>query len=275
MLTPKPLTKSFLKKAYCKDGLSTWAIESRYGLSRSRVYNALKKFNLPSRNLAQSHIVYPRLDFSGDACEKAYLIGFAEGDLRVRIHNKVRSETISIECGSTKPAQIDLIRDLFSPYGRVWIGKPNIRGVVNIEAFVNRSFAFLLPQQRTYTWCAKSEKCFFAFLAGCTDAEGSFFITDNQARVAWGNEDKDILTFIQGTLLSYGITPSQLVCDSRAGTLSSNGYFFNQDYCHVECIRKVSIRDLLRRIARYIRHADKKIALARIQRNLVARGMTL
>lgn len=269
----KPLTKDFLEKVYCKDGLSTWAIEARYGFSRSRVYSALVRFSLPRRTPAQSHVLYARSNFSGDELEKAYLIGFAEGDLRVRNHGGERSETISIACGSTKNAQINLIRTLFSRYGRVWIGKPNSRGVINVEAFVNKSFSFVLPNQREYTWCAASQKSFFSFLAGFTDAEGSLFISDNKAHIAWGNEDRAILNFIRSSLMSFGITPSKLVCDSRAGSYGSHGYVFNKNYCHVECIRKESVRDLLRSLAPYIRHADKKVAIAKIRRNLVARGM--
>ncbi len=269
------LTKDFLAKAYCEDGLSTWAIESKYGYSRSAVYSAIKKFGLPLRNIAQSHVRYPRSNFSGNEIEKAYLIGFAEGDLRVRYHGKEASETISIACGSTKLAQIELISDLFSKYGRVWIGKPNERGVVNIEAFVNKTFAFLEPEQRVYEGCSKSKEIFFAFLAGFTDAEGSFFISKNKAHVAWGNEDKDILNFIAHGLRAHGIIPSNLFCDRRAGKVSSTGYRFNKDYCHIQCVRKESVRDLVRQLEPYLRHSDKKIAVFKIKRNLMSRGMVI
>lgn len=269
------LTKDFLEKVYCRDGLSTWAIEKKYKFPRSRVYRAIKRFGLPTRNLAHSHILYARKNFSGDELEKAYLIGFAEGDLRVRNHGGDKSETISIACGSTKKAQIALIHSLFSQYGRVWIGKPNERGVTNIEAFVNKSFEFLVPESRNYEWCADSEASFFAFLAGFTDAEGSLFIAQNKAHIAWGNEDEDILNFIAKSLLKFGIVPSKLICDSRAGRLSSTGYRFNRNYCHVECIRKEAVRDCIRKMSTYLQHADKLVALAKIQRNLVARGIAL
>ena len=271
----KPITKDFLKRVYCKGRLSTWAIETKYGFTRSRVYNALKRFDLPRRNLAQSHILYSRADFGGDECEKAYLIGFAMGDLRVRNHGGERSETISIACGSTKQAQIELIRDLFSKYGRVWIGKPNYRGVVNIEAYVNKSFSFLLKSQRNYAWCKESPRHFFAFLAGFTDAEGSFFLTRNQARIAWGNYDIAALTFIQSGLNKYGIQSPNMVCDALKGTIGTNGYPRNGTYCHLTCARKDVIRDIVANLEMYIRHKDKKVALAKIRRNLVARGVSL
>jgi hypothetical protein len=52
-----------------------------------------------------------------------YLVGFALGDLRVRkIYQN--SETIKVDCGSTKIEQINLIKNLFKKYGHVWISKP-------------------------------------------------------------------------------------------------------------------------------------------------------
>lgn len=269
------LTKEFLEDTYCAQGLSTWAIESRYGIPRSRVFNALKRFGIPSRTLAQSHITYTRADFSGDALEKVYLIGFAIGDLRVRNHGGARSETISIACGSTKTAQIELIQSMFAPYGRVWVGKPNSRGVVNVEAFVNTTFAFLIKKDCNYMWCAEAADSFFAFLAGFTDAEGSFYLTRNQARVAWGNYDTSVLMFIKNGLTTFGIRSPNIICDSLGGTVGSHGFRRNKNYCHLTCARKDVIRMLIARLKPYIRHADKKIALQAIERNLEARGMIL
>lgn len=268
------LNKAFLERVYVKRGLSTWAIEERYGFSRSRVYTALKRFRIPTRSIAVSHIRYDRSNFNGDACEKAYLVGFAIGDLRVRRHNGSRSDTISIGCGSTKSAQIKLIKELFSKYGRVWTGKPNYRGVINIEAFVNKSFEFLLPDVRDYTWCAKSKRHFFAFLAGFTDAEGSLFISDDKAVVAWGNYNVDVLRFIKSNLTKFGITIPKLYSDKLKGYIGTHGYCRNRNYCHLACHRKGEIAKMLKELAPYIRHADKKIALVRLKKNLIMRGLS-
>src|SRR3989338_715353 len=269
------LTKVFLEEAYVKQGLSTWAIEKKFGISRSRVHASLRRHGIPTRTIAQSHIRYKRSDFSGDLVEKAYLLGFAIGDLRVRNHNGASSMTISIGCGSTKPAQIELVRQLFSKYGRVWVGSPDKRGAVNVEAFVNKSFSFLLKPNRTHDWCASSRKYFFAFLAGFTDAEGSFFLTRNQARVAWGNYDTRVLSFIRDTLNKFGIQSPNIVCDSLKGVIGTHGFPRNNNYCHITCARKDVVRDLVVQLEPYIRHADKRVALAKIRDNLIVRGVSL
>ncbi|KKW20971.1 MAG: hypothetical protein UY61_C0018G0007 [Candidatus Adlerbacteria bacterium GW2011_GWC1_50_9] len=272
----KFLTKESLKKLYVTKRLSTWAIERRLGISRSRIYVSLKRYGIAPRNLAQSHVQYSRSDFSGNVCEKAYLLGFAIGDLRVRKHNKGSvSDTISIACGSTKLAQIQLIERLFSRYGRVWKGKPDKRGAINIEAFVNRTFSFLLPEIRDYRWCVKDRKHFFAFVAGFTDAEGSFFISRNQARVSWGNYDEDVLAYIQHGLREFGIQTANISHDRLTGYVGTHGYKRNKNYYHLHCSRKEAIRHVILQLGPYLKHADKKRAAERIKVNLRARGVSV
>ncbi len=263
-------TKQFLHQTYSQQGLSTWAIEKKFGISRSTTYSLLKKYQIPIRSIARAHIKYPRSDFSGDLQEKAYLLGFSIGDLRVRSHNGRQSETISIACGSTKPAQIELIEGLFSKYGRVWKGKPDKRNVVNIEAFVNKSFTFLLPEKRTYLWCNK-RKLFLSFLAGFTDAEGSFYISNGKAFVAWGNYDVIILRFIKKQLAKYGIVTPRINSDSLQGYVGSHGYARNKNYAHLTCSRKQTVRVLLRELKPFLKHADKKNKLASLDMNLKIR----
>jgi hypothetical protein len=265
------ITKEFLTEVYCQQRLSTWAIEKKYGVSRSSVYSSLKKFGISTRTIAGSHIKYDRADFSGDLLEKAYLTGFALGDLRVRRQNKDKSETISIGCGSTKQAQIDLFEILFSKYGRVWKGKADKRGAINVEAFVNVSFEFLLPTDRDYTWTLLNTKHFFAFLAGFTDAEGSFYISGGKAFVAWGNYDQKVLNFIREALTQFGIEVPRMYCDALKGTKGSHGYTRNGTYCHVSLCKKTEIKKLLKCLKPYLRHSDKLQRLALVEENITLR----
>src|SRR3989344_2041435 len=265
------ITKKFLEDVYLKQRLSTWAIEKKFGIPRSRIYTHLKRHGVPIRSIAQSHIRYARSDFSGNLCEKAYLLGFAIGDLRVRNHNGLKSETISIGCSSTKIAQINLIQDLFSKYGRVWKGSPGKRGEINIEAFVNKSFSFLLPHSRKYKWCSDKKRYFFSFLAGFTDAEGSFFVSKGKAFISWGNYDTDILNFIRHGLMRFGIEPPNMHCDSLLGYVGTHGYIRNKNYCHVTCAKKNVVRRLILEIKPFIMHHDTQKALIKLKKNLSKR----
>ena len=265
------ITKAFLMDAYVRKSLSTWAIEKKFGIPRSRVYSLLKRYDIMPRTIVQSHVRYARADFSGDLCDKAYLIGFAIGDLRVRKHNGPQSGTISIGCGSTKPAQIRLITNLFSKYGRVWKGKPDKRGAINIEAFVNTTFSFLLPGICDYHWCIKHKKHFFAFLGGFTDAEDSFFISNNQAFVSWGNYDSKILRFIKTGLEKFGISTPKIYTDSLKGLVGSHGYARNENYHHLSCVRKEVVWTLLKELDPFLLHEDKRVKMTCLRKNLIMR----
>src|SRR3989344_3697806 len=135
---------SLLKKLYVKERLSSWKIERKYGFSRSTIHRHLRKCNL-IRSRAEAHRRYTRRNFDGDSIDKAYLIGFRIGDLRVR---KVweNGETISVDCGTTKTEQISLIKSLFNGYGRIWIKRIKSRtdDCYQIEVLLNESFSFLL-----------------------------------------------------------------------------------------------------------------------------------
>ena len=108
-------SKKFLKRYYLKKKFSTWRIEKEFGYSRGTVYRKLKEYGIKTRSLAESNIKKPRRPFSGCLLEKAYLIGFRLGDLRVRKPYE-NSKTISVACGSTIKEQIILIKSLLSPY---------------------------------------------------------------------------------------------------------------------------------------------------------------
>ena len=115
---PASLTREQLSKWYLDRKLSTWEIEKKFGYPRSTVHRKLKEFGLNTRNIATSHIVFSRKDFSGDIFEKAYLIGFRIGDLNITKRG-TQSETIVVKCASTKQGQLELFRNLFSKYGHI------------------------------------------------------------------------------------------------------------------------------------------------------------
>jgi hypothetical protein len=266
------LTFNFLQDTYIKQKLSTWTIGKKFKIARSTVYTALKKHKIPIRTIAQAHVRYARAPFSGNLYEKAYLLGFSIGDLRVRNHNGVKSDTISIACGSTKPAQIKLIRELFSKYGRVWQGRPDRRGAVNSEAYVDSSFAFLLPRKRQYAWCIKNKRHFFSFLAGFTDAEGSFYLARNQAFVAWGNYNEKLLKFIRKGLARYGIEVPPVHSDALKGYVGSHGYVRRQNYNHLVCSKKAMVRVLLDQLEPFLRHTARLKRLVLLRKNLMMRS---
>ena len=257
-----------IKHLYLVKKLSTWKIAELLGCGRSTIHRKLKNWGL-TKDIATAHIQYSRKHFSGNPIEKAYMIGFAIGDLRVRKVGK-KSKTIKIDCGSTKKDQIDLIKKLFSAYGRVWISKPTKYGKIQIEAFLDESFQFLLDCRKKLDWL-KDEDVFYAFFAGFTDAEGSIHIANNKAGYSLGNYDVELLRLIRGRLIRYGINPSSLIKNKKKYQ-TSDGYTQNQFYWQLRIARKQSLVKLFNKLSPYIKHKKRKNDMQNALENIAQRN---
>lgn len=253
-----------LKGLYLEKKLSTWKIAKLLKCGRSTIHRKIAKMGF-SRDIAASHVKYPRKPFSGNEAEKAYLLGFAIGDLRVR---KVGSgsKTIKIDCGSTKSEQIELIRSLFSKYGHVWIGKPTAAGKTQIEAFLDDSFDFLLDGRKKIDW-AISGNSFAPFLAGFTDAEGSIFITNGKAAFSIGNYDHKLLKLLRKGLEAHGIEPVHLYRARKKYAIAGD-YRQRQHYWHLIISRKEQLLKLFNMLESHIRHKKRKEDIQRAITNI-------
>lgn len=266
------ISYSDLKELYINKKLSSRKIAKIYNCAYSTIDRKIRNNSFEIRNRAQAHMIYPRKSFSGNLLEKAYLIGFSIGDLRVRKVYK-NSETISIDCASTKLQQIKLIRDLFNPYGRVWIGKKDKRGKRQIQAQVDLSFGFLLNLDGNIDrWILNNKDYFPAFLAGFTDAEGSFFISDGKSFYSLGNYNKKILYQIYKKLIKLGIHCSEPHHDNKKGYKDKQGYIRRQNYWTLRINRKQSLMCIFELIGDYLRHDKKKSDLGRLRRNILERN---
>lgn len=267
------LPKSKLEKLYLKKKLSTWEIEKRYGYPRGTVYRKLCEYKIKRRTRAEAHIVYPRKDFGGSTVDKAYFIGFAIGDLRLRKRYQ-NSETISVDCGSTKKEQIKLISKLFKPYGRVWISRPNKRGATRVECLLNKSFIFLLKKRNLIdAWILENKKYFWAFLAGFIDAEGCIAISNKgSAYFSLGNYNKKILNQIRHRLLKEKMLCPPLYLSKIQGKRCFGKYLYNQNYWQLRMHRKNSLLLLFNLIAPYLKHRNKQRDLKRAKQNIILRN---
>jgi hypothetical protein len=95
------ISKSKLEDLYIKQRLSSRKIAKIYGCAYSTIDYKIREYGFPVKTLAAAHITTLRKNFGGNKTDKAYLIGFAMGDLRVR-KKYPNSETIRVDCGSTK-----------------------------------------------------------------------------------------------------------------------------------------------------------------------------
>ncbi|MFB6159358.1 MAG: LAGLIDADG family homing endonuclease [Candidatus Nanohalobium sp.] len=263
------ITKEKLEKLYVVEELSTRDIAEKLDTGRSTVYNKLKKFDIPTRDISKSHIKYERKDFSGESEEKNYLLGFCIGDLRARKIGK-KSKTIKVDCGSTKEAQIKLFKDLFDEYGHVWEGGPYEDGSKHVEAFLNESFEFLLNARDDLVLPEKEED-FLAFLTGFIDAEGSFFITNGKAKFALGNYDEEMLKMLKSRLEDLGVQATQIYTNEERYDIEGK-YERNDSYKLFQINRKDSLLKITEMISDYTKHRDKKNDIEKIRENISGRN---
>jgi len=204
---------------------------------------------------------------------QAYLIGFRIGDLRVRKFYK-NSETIHVDCGSTRREQIELVEKLFDKYGRVWISKPNKKGVIQVECFLNNSFEFLLKidQNSIPSWIMNNKLYFANFLAGFTDAEGSIFISQNKAFYALGNYNLKLLRQMKKSLMLFGVESRKITRSVRKGFIASHGYKYNSDYWTISISRKKELMKLFTLIEPLLKHAKRIKDLKAAKDNIVLRN---
>lgn len=249
-----------LTDLYLNQHLSSRKIAKIFNCAYSTIDRKIRQANLPIKTLAGAHMIYPRKDFSGDLIEKAYLIGFRVGDLRVRKYYR-NSETILVDCASTKSAQIELIGMLFSQYGHIWISKPNKRNKFQIQCSLNLSFEFLL-RKTPPCWIFRKKPLFLSFLAGFIDAEGSIFISShinrvNQACLSIGNYDISLLEKIKLYLVKFGIEVPKISFSPRKGLIASHGYAYNNDYWTLRINKKSTLLKLFDLMRPFLKHGDR------------------
>jgi len=271
-----PVTREELDYWYNELEETTEQIGRRLGINGRTVRDIMEKFGLTRRGKAEAAIDYPRRPFSGDAVEEAYLRGFRVGDLNVRM-DLPTSQTIHVRCGTTRAAQVDLIRSLFEPYGHVHT-RLGTHGETQVECHLDLSFRFLLEKEdRAPDWVMRDDDCFWAFLAGYMDAEGYIGINRqcgrSQARVEIASCDVGILRGLWAGLNARGVRCPQLYLKKRAGTVDRQGRRSNCDFYCLSIQRKVSLDRLFRGVDPYLKHADKRTAITRAWANIRERGL--
>ena len=270
------VTREQLDYWYNELGEDTEQIGRRLGINGRTVRDLMEKHGLSRRSKAEAAIEYERRPFSGDETEKAYMIGFRLGDLNVRM-DMPTSQTIHIRCGTTVPAQVDLIRGLFEPYGHVNT-RIGTHGETQVECSLDMSFDFLLPKEdRVPEWVTPNDPYFWAFLAGYMDAEGYIGLIRNKDRrravVEIASCQLGILQTLWNGLNARSLRCPDLHLKCRSGTTDNRGNHHNCDFYVLHISRKASLDTLFREIEPFLKHANKRDAMTLAWDNVRERGL--
>lgn len=280
MTKPIKLTKKSFRYLYYRRQLSLKKIARMTHCSEGGIERRFKNYNLESRGMKNRTCKYKKVDFSGNIIEKAHLIGFRLGDLNVI--NGV--SIIVVRCSSTVPAQIRLIRSLFSKYTTpkttAYIERKFKIPATNIVCHVNRSFDFLLPKEdRIPSWIFNKSETFLSFFAGYADAEGCFFLKKpKKCRGTWtsgfeiGTQQKRIIYELWRGLRRFDIYSPAPKISVHAGHISNQGSKNNKDVWHFTISRKSSVWKLLCLLRPYIKHQNKIRKIKELEANIISRN---
>ncbi len=263
------ISREILFDLYHKEKLTQKQIAKNFGnRSDTGIRRLMRTYGIKTKSDSESHIKYPKFDFSGDLKEKAYLIGFRLGDLNIhKVH-----ELIQARCSSTITEQASLFRDIFNNYGHVSITTAK-RGTLEMVILLNMSFNFLLPKKDLIEdWILQNNSYFLPFLAGYADAEGSYYLRTpyyKNKKTPWGvfeiqTYDKNIIYTIFKYLVDIGIECTFSVNTQRLR--------YKQDMCRLTIVKKQSLWDFIKLIEPYHQHKNKIKDLQKVKENLILRN---
>jgi intein-encoded DNA endonuclease-like protein len=224
------------------------------------VWNHLRARGIELRGKVQAQIasvtMHQKAPFSGDALERAYVIGLRFGDLDVVRHGRAVRARVS----TTHPAMIELFVDLFSKYGyiRRYAVPSNLTGFEwCLECDLDESFSFLLEPEAEIEEMIKSETLFFAFLAGFFDADGSVYYHKKGGggsfEFTMTNMNERILRTISERLARAGFSPALRLAQQVPDRGVKNGKSFIWKLSLWRCAEVAAVLRLIP-----IRHREKK-----------------
>lgn len=263
------IRKKELLRLYWDKGKSINKIARLYNCDSKTIWNRMKEFKISPRPPSESRMRYKKKDFSGDLIEKAYLLGFRMGDLNV-YQTTPQSKLIVARCNTTQRVQIDLLKKIFSKYGKMTVS--NGKDSFNINCFLNDTFDFLIPNDKKVpNWINKQIYLSAAFIAGYVDAEGSFGLGQSRARFKLDSYDFDIQEWIFNKLLDLDIN-AKFRLIARKGTTRPNGKKFNHDLWRLEVNEGSAILSYVNLIKPFIKHKtrynDMTICLINVQNRI-------
>lgn len=195
---------------------------------------------------------------------RAYLLGFATGDLWIRRPPEA-GLTIVVSCNTTQNEQSRLFHQLFGPFGPVRVSGNTVR------ASLDPSFAFLLEkyERRLPQWLEAPEDE-AAFAAGYIDAEGSFGVYGGRARFKIDSYDDHVIEWLHGWCGSIGVR-SRLHQVGRRGEPRGNGVVFNGDLWRLNVNEGSSLLRFVATLEPFLRHAGRIAAMKRARENVIQR----
>lgn len=257
------MDRRILESLYLVKRFSQVKIGSILGCSFSTIKNRLIEYGIPFRDPAEARVRYARRTFRGSLAEKAYMLGFAIGDLNVYKPSK-RGVTLVVRCHSTQEVQLSVFKKCFSRYGKVTASHSS--GHIHMAAYLDAgSFGFLLDKKSVPDWIVKNAR--WAFIAGYNDAEGNFILNQGRARMKIDSYDRRILQWIRRQLFFEGIS-CKLRKIALEGDLQTAEMKYRKDLWRLNVNEARSLSRLISILLPHTKHRKRKADMRMCLRNI-------
>lgn len=264
------LSKEELYRLYHVENKSPHAIGDMLGCSFSTITNRLKELGIPFKTPAFARMRYRKFDFSGNTAEKAYLIGFRLGDLKVYKASQ-SSETIVVSSHTTCREQVELFEAILGKYGRITTSN-NLPGHYYSNCYLNRTFDFLLPKaDLVEEWIFADKEPMAAFAAGYIDAEGTFGVYQGRGRFKIDSYDKEILGKIHAWLQQAGVISKFFRVQLEGDFLS--GFRMNKDVWRVNVNGASDLVVFIKLIEPFSKHEKRRMDMGKVLKNIEMRKL--
>jgi hypothetical protein len=248
-------------------GESCLSIGRRAGVAAATVARHLRSWGVAMRTHAEALQPVGRVPCPKSRELRAYLLGFAWGDLAVQ-PPQGRGITVGITSSTTHEAQVDLIRSAFEPFGKVYVF--TCGSVRSLRVSLDSSFRFLLAKYggAVPPWVA-GPTVEAAFAAGYIDAEGSFGVYDGRARFKLDSCDHEVHSWLHAWLDRVGVPFVGRVVE-RCGE-RPNGLRLNRDLHRINVNDALGLARLVATIDPFARHERRRATMAAAVQNVVDR----
>lgn len=173
---------------------------------------------------------------------------------------------------STKKVQVNLVKNLFERYTKVYIHKNKYKHY-QISCYLHCSFDFLLDYKKDFIpeGIYNKNKTFLSFLGGYIDAEGHFGVYKNIGGFSLGSYDKNILFSISKRLKELGIFVDGPKLKVKKGYIDKRGVMWNGDLWVLRIRRMRELYKFINIIKPFIRHEKRYKDMISVKDNLLTR----
>lgn len=266
--------KQLFDHLYNSERLSTTEVGDKIGKSQQFAWSMCKRLGIGLRSRAEGGRIYAprrtsnvRKPFNGSTLDKAYLQGFARGDLDAR---RASSLAIMVSTTTTHPDFVSVFESLFRSYGPVYVYPiyDKTGGYKwKVAARLDDSFCFMLLRENPSHPTVNSKDEFLAWLAGFIDSDGSVGMIHSGAYVRlnlqMSNEDTTLLDYTKRELERAGYHPTGPYRSHQKGHETPARHIrYNEDMYYLLLQRLDEVRDMLQLLPLRLREKRRRRDLA-------------